>query len=421
MFRHFCCLLFVAIGSLSFAQGIITPVNSGTKEHFRSVFFIDQKQGFIVGNNGSILQTLDAGKTWKIKPSIYKEFLYDVGFFGKKVGFIAGGNFEDEAVILKSKDFGETWEFSFRLKGVSAFLALKIINEKVVYVCGYNGAILKTTNGGLTWSSQRSTTKERLQGMSFINEQMGWAVGTKGTILFTKDGGKIWQAQESKTNENLESVHFLNQNVGYVTGNNGIILSTKDGGLTWTKQRSFTSEPLHAVKFINEKVGWAVGGYLCNGKIPTIVHTSNGGELWQSNESPVLIPLNSLFFNSNNQGYVVGLQGTILKLDLNSYSEKAQKVSKNEVSNFPNPFSDETAIRFYLEEESDVELGIFNMIGEEILTIKKTKQAKGFSQITWDGKLKNGKQAPTGLYYYKVKIKNQKEVIEETRKMVMVK
>jgi photosystem II stability/assembly factor-like uncharacterized protein len=422
MIRHFCCIFLCLFSLKSIAQGNISIINSGTKEHFRSVFFVDSKIGFIVGNNGTILNTIDGGKTWNAVPSDFKDFLYDIDFHGKNVGYTVGGDFENEAVILKTSDGGKSWKIIHKIDSVNALLSVQAINEKIVYTVGYNGAILKTQNGGNTWNKLQSPNKERFQGLSFVNEQTGWVVGTKGTILFTKDGGKSWQVQNSGVKEHLESVHFLNNRVGYATGNNGVIIATKDGGKTWVRQKSYTSEPLHAVKFINENVGWAVGGYLCNGKIPTIVHTSNGGETWRSNESPILIPLNGIFFNNEQQGFIVGLQGTLMKVDLlNVVNNQSVKVKKNEVSNFPNPFTDETTIRYYLEENSDVDLKIFNMIGEEVLSFHLKDQEKGYRQIVWDGKLKNGKQAPTGLYYYKIKVKNRKEEIEETRRMVMVK
>jgi photosystem II stability/assembly factor-like uncharacterized protein len=421
MIKHFFGFFFLLYSAFSFSQGNITTLNSNTREHFRSVFFVDAKIGYIAGNNGTILQTIDGGKSWITRSTDYKEFLYDITFQGKKTGFIVGGNFENEAVIMKSENYGENWSITHRYQGISAFMATQAVNEKVVYVSGYNGAILKTTNSGTSWAFQKSGVKERLQGLSFVNELTGWIVGTQGTIIHTKDGGKTWNTQQSGTNEHLESIHFLNENIGYTTGNNGIILATKDGGKTWIKQESFTTEPLHAVRFINANVGYAVGGYLCNGKIPTIVYTNNGGETWRSNNSPVLIPLNGIFFNTSQQGFIVGLQGTLLRIDLKLEAEKLQTMRKNEVSNFPNPFTDVTSIRFFLEETSDVELKIYNMIGEEIFVLKNPSMEKGPNQITWDGNLKNGKHAPTGLYFYKLKIKSDKEERVETRRMVMVK
>lgn len=421
MLRHFCGILFFLISIMSSAQGTISVLNSGTKEHFRSVFFVDAKIGFIVGNSGTILQTVDGGKSWFNRPSGYSEFLYDIDFQGKTNGFVVGGDFENEAVILRSIDFGESWNTIYKTQGVSAFLAVRAVNNKVLYVTGYNGTILKSTNSGDTWVNLRSGVKERLQGISFVNEQLGWVVGTKGTILHTKDGGKTWVKQEPGTSEHLESVHFVNLNIGYITGNNGVILATKDGGATWVKQESYTTEPLHAVKFLNENNGWAVGGYLCNGKIPTIVYTNNGGETWRSNASPLNVPLNGIYFNTNQQGFIVGLQGTLLRLDLTQSADRNIKIKRDEVTNYPNPFTDETSIRFFLDEVSDVELKIFNMIGEEVYGTRNPSMDKGPQEIIWNGNLRNGKHAPTGLYFYKLKIRGSKEERIETRKMVMVK
>ena len=54
---------------------------------------------------------------------------------------------------------------------------------------GYNGTILRTTNGGTNWTSQSSGTTNCLNGVSFTDANNGTAVGGYGTILRTTNGG----------------------------------------------------------------------------------------------------------------------------------------------------------------------------------------------------------------------------------------
>ncbi len=59
------------------------------------------------------------------------------------------------------------------------------------WVVGFSGTILKTTDGGATWSAQRSGTLEDLTSAHFIPQggiNTGWAVGYFGTILKTTSG-----------------------------------------------------------------------------------------------------------------------------------------------------------------------------------------------------------------------------------------
>lgn len=62
------------------------------------------------------------------------------------------------------------------------------------YSAGNYGTILKSTNGGLNWFSQNSTTTEDLKSISFIQPNTGFAAGGSNTwiILKTINGGTNW-------------------------------------------------------------------------------------------------------------------------------------------------------------------------------------------------------------------------------------
>ena len=55
-------------------------------------------------------------------------------------------------------------------------------------VVGVGGAILRTTDGGSTWTIQSSGTTNDLYGVSFTDAKTGTVVGSGGTILRTATG-----------------------------------------------------------------------------------------------------------------------------------------------------------------------------------------------------------------------------------------
>ena len=61
---------------------------------------------------------------------------------------------------------------------------------------------------------------------------MQWV--SNGTILKTIDGGTTWTTLSSGTTNDLNSVYFTDANTGYAVGDTGTILKTIDGGTTWT-------------------------------------------------------------------------------------------------------------------------------------------------------------------------------------------
>ena len=86
---------------------------------------------------------------------------------------------------------------------------------------------------------------KRFYDLSFIDEYHGWAVGYNGTILKTTDGGANWIILNSQTNLSLNSVIFIDQNIGWAVGWEGIILHTTDGGLTWNSESLGSNYNLH--------------------------------------------------------------------------------------------------------------------------------------------------------------------------------
>jgi len=86
--------------------------------------------------------------------------------------------------------------------------------------------------------------------------------------------------------------------------------------------------------------------------------------------------------------------------------------------NYPNPFNPSTSISFTLEEESDVQLIIYNVKGEKIKTVFQGHiYADEISSAVWAGDDANGKQVSSGVYFYKL-ITDTKEY---SKKMLLVK
>jgi photosystem II stability/assembly factor-like uncharacterized protein len=136
---------------------------------------------------------------------------------------------------------------------------------------GDNGTILKTVNGGTSWSAEPSGTNSKLVSVNFPDAITGYAVGDSGIILKTDNGGTTWTVESSGTTLDLKSVYFTNTQTGYIVGNGGILLKTSDGGATWADLSSGSSYNLNSVYFPDANTGYTVGDY------GTILKTLNGG------------------------------------------------------------------------------------------------------------------------------------------------
>ncbi len=80
--------------------------------------------------------------------------------------------------------------------------------------------------------------------------------------------------------------------------------------------------------------------------------------------------------------------------------------------NYPNPFNATTTINYRLPVFSTVDLSIFNLTGEKLITLVSQEQPAGNYQVEWDAMAFS-----SGIYIYKIKA----GLYEKSRKMVLVK
>jgi len=70
--------------------------------------------------------------------------------------------------------------------------------------------------------------------------------------------------------------------------------------------------------------------------------------------------------------------------------------------NFPNPFNSNTMIQYQIPEAADVELTIYNVLGQSVRNLVQKKQATGRYAVEWDGKDNAGRNVPSGMYVYQL-------------------
>jgi hypothetical protein len=82
--------------------------------------------------------------------------------------------------------------------------------------------------------------------------------------------------------------------------------------------------------------------------------------------------------------------------------------------NYPNPFNPSTTIRYGLPEAGKVNLSIFNLSGQRVLTLVDEVQNAGYYQVYFDPA---SAQLPSGVYLYRIQSAN----FQDVRKMVFIK
>lgn len=69
--------------------------------------------------------------------------------------------------------------------------------------------------------------------------------------------------------------------------------------------------------------------------------------------------------------------------------------------NYPNPFNPATAISYQLAAASEVELAIYNLLGQKVRTLVQARQPAGRYEAKWDGRSDAGVPVASGVYIYR--------------------
>jgi photosystem II stability/assembly factor-like uncharacterized protein len=281
--------------------------------------FINENTGWVAGGEsmddsgtkeGVILHTTDGGKTW-VNQQTKPYFFNSIDFVNENEGWVVGGSgvSQDEGVILHTMTGGTTWTKQDN-PIIGSIDKVFFLDENNGWVASNDwwGQIAHTSDGGSTWVLQTNPTKNPIVDVFFINPLKGWAVGMDSTILRTTDGGQTWSRVDLTVTNNwyFRSVYFIDEMHGWTVGVYGIIMLTNDGGLTWQEVRNDYGESLQSVFFLDMKNGWAVGD------AGTILRTIDGGYTWFNQYSGVSRNfLASVSFLNKNVGWVTGEGGTI--------------------------------------------------------------------------------------------------------------
>jgi len=85
--------------------------------------------------------------------------------------------------------------------------------------------------------------------------------------------------------------------------------------------------------------------------------------------------------------------------------------------NYPNPFNPTTVIDFSLSKQSEIELTVYNMLGQRVKILAYGKYSAGKHQVVWDGTDSGHSRVASGIYLYRL----TGEGFSEEKKMILIK
>ena len=289
-------------------------------DSFTDVFFIDENNGWFIGNQ-TLYQSTDGGATLIKRNDFPGNSPSSVYFLDSLSGITGAQN-----KIYKTYDGGVTWQEK-NISGITGnageFIRLFFVNENIGWAISY-GFVLKTTDGGENWFFQLNEVG--LRGIYFSDPLNGW-VTPSGKPYKTSDGGETWIEQLNYPTNSPDDVFFNDSLNGFIARTNQLY-RTSDGGLNWS--------------LVPEVINFAYGRFnnfsnnlfLAGG--PRTYQSTDGGGNWNEviELRDELIEFIRLY--SINKGFAVGRTGLILKyydesipVELTSFNASIQ--NENEV------------------------------------------------------------------------------------------
>ena len=425
---------------------------SGTTEDIVSIYFSSAQTGWFVGTSGIIFNTQNGGISWQQQTSGTSGDLYDVSFADDMNGWAVG-----DEIILHTTNGGVSWfSQSFPAGYYNGFTSVEFVDLMNGWIAdgAEIGTILKTTNGGNTWTFRNGLSAYPLVAVDFVNENVGYLVGVFGAILKTSDGGNNWITQpDPPPHDWLYGVSFLNEETGWAVGFDGKVINTVNGGNLWEQQTSGTIAQLNSVCFIDQTHGWAAGedqysgsGVIINystGIVPielvSFSASADGNNvtlLWQTstetNNSGFEIQREKKVDRNKNTGWerigFVEGNGTITGINNYSFTDEKLKPGRygyrlkqidfdgsfkysREIEldltspadftleqNYPNPFNPATTIRYAIPRIVNVELKVFDILGREVSTLVDETKNPGYYELQF-----NASNYSSGIYFYRLK------------------
>jgi photosystem II stability/assembly factor-like uncharacterized protein len=358
------------------------------------------------GNFPEIYKTTDHGQQWSNLNTTLDGLVIsalDLDEFGNLFAGSYGGG------IYFSDDYGITW--ILRNNGLTDLDIASIVHDEmgIVYVGTWNGSIFRSTDYGIQWNSINEGLNVLVVDDIAIASSGNIYIGTSDGVFISTNQGLNWThltngwGQVISIAVNSQEYIFA-ENLGY-----GIYRST-DFGNSWTQVSTEIWSPIMDI-FINSIDTIFVAG--ANG----VFRSTNNGEDWTLFNSG-LAEFNgtNVFIIDNDGKLIAGTEdrGVCWTADPTTSVENVNNLSNSYslFQNYPNPFNPFTTISYTVKELSLVQIKVYDVLGNEIISLVNNEKQKGNYSIKFDGS-----DLPSGVYLYSLRVND----FLDCKKMILLK
>jgi photosystem II stability/assembly factor-like uncharacterized protein len=292
-----------------------------------AIQFVDDSEGWAVGDEGVIWHSIDGGKNWERQPTGVRASLRSLHFLTPFMGWVAGREELPQGgssgVLLFTRNGGIKWEQVSR-NALPGLNYIRFLDKDTGYKTGFAvgdgsdqfpSGVFMTTDSGRTWQPLPGPRCPAWLGADFQDTKTASLVGTWSPLGLLRNG-KVTPASKSEIDQlgprSLRGLR-LQGGAGIAVGQGGLILLKDDQpGAVWSiADLKLNSElqanlDFHAVHGVGKHV-WVVGR---PGSV--LLHSATLGGTWEMVRTGQPLPLNGVFFLDENNGWAVGEFGSIV-------------------------------------------------------------------------------------------------------------
>jgi photosystem II stability/assembly factor-like uncharacterized protein len=131
-----------------------------------------------------------------------------------------------------------------RARVASGLLDVLSPDPAVRWRFGGTGTVQRSSDGGVSWTTQRTGTTVPVSAGSSPSPLVCWLVGRAGTVLLSTNG-VTWRLRSFPEGLDLVGVHATDAKTATVTTSDGRQYSTADGGMTWSRLQEPPPAPFY--------------------------------------------------------------------------------------------------------------------------------------------------------------------------------
>ncbi len=402
----------------------------GYKLH--GLFFLSAKEGWVVGDLGTIEHTTDSGATWTSLPNATSHDLYGICGVNDHL-WVCG----DVGVVLHYR------------AGKVSIEGDPLLTRKL-----YSIYFLDTANGAACGESGIFESYDTANGWNRITSGFGddlvscyysggnsMAVGANGSVYVTIIGGRgNINALPHGAPPSLNQVYFVTPAIGYIVGDSGSSFVTYDGGSTWivlpemagdvtslnffgadglafrgTSTLFFAGRPNPSTAIVHGRVTAADGMSSVSGSLVTL--TTAGGRIDTAYTNEVgayvftdVMPgkIRLVCIGSDDSGGFTRVADTtaiadaVINVDFTKHVAPPPPRSVFEGASLPavalscdpNPITSQAVLNFTLPESGAIRLSLFDALGREVRVLTSGFESAGEHTFAFDARA-----LPGGSYF----------------------